>query len=76
MKKYRSDLLEPPAPDGGMSGNQEQQMTEKNEPNPARPQNRDRRRNGGAAVQTAPRNRRNPMQEVQQEQETPSDGQT
>lgn len=79
VKKYRPDLLEPPTPaddDGGMSGNQEQQMTEKNEPNPARPQNRDRRRNGGAAVQTAPRNRRNPMPEVSQEQEAPSDAQT
>ena len=79
VKKYRPDLLEPPTPaddDGGMSGNQEQQMTEKNEPNPAKPQNRDRRRNGGAAVQTAPRNRRNPMPEVPQEQEAPSDGQT
>lgn len=78
VKKYRPDLLEPPAPaddDGGMSGDQEQQMTEKNEPNPARPQNRDRRRNGGAAVQTAPRNRRNPMPEVSQEQEAPSDEQ-
>ena len=79
VKKYRPDLLEPPTPvddDGGMLGNQEQQMTEKNEPNPAKPQNRDRRRNGGAAVQTAPRNRRNPMPEVSQEQEAPSDGQT
>ena len=79
VKKYRPDLLEPPAPaddDGGMFGNQEQQMTEKNEPNQARPQNRDRRRNGGAAVQTAPRNRRNPLPEVSQEQEVSSDGQT
>ena len=79
VKKYRPDLLEPPTPaddDGGMSGNQEQQMTEKNEPNPAKPQNRDRRRNGGVAVQTAPRNRRNPLPEVSQEQEAPSDGQT
>lgn len=78
VKKYRPDLLEPPVPaddDGGMLGNQEQQMTEKNEPNPAKPQNRDRRRNGGAAVQTAPRNRRNPMPEVAQEQEAPSDAQ-
>ena len=78
VKKYRPDLLEPPTPaddDGGMSGNQEQQMTEKNEPNPAKPQNRDRRRNGGVAVQTAPRNRRNPLPEVSQEQEAPSDAQ-
>ena len=78
VKKYRPDLLEPPAPaddEGGMSGNQEQQMTEKNESNPARPQNRDRRRNGGATVQTAPRNRRNPPPEVSQEQEAPSDAQ-
>ena len=78
VKKYRPDLLEPPVPvddNGGMLGNQEQQMTEKNEPNPARPQNRDKRRNGGAAVQTAPRSRRNPMPEVSQEQEAPSDGQ-
>lgn len=78
VKKYRPDLLEPPTPaddDGGMLGNQEQQMTEKNEPNPAKPQNRDRRRNGGVAVQTAPRNRRNPMPEVSQKQEAPSDAQ-
>lgn len=78
VKKYRPDLLEPPTPaddDGGMLGNQEQQMAEKNEPNPAKPQNRDRRRNGGAAVQTAPRNRRNPLPEVSQEQEAPSDAQ-
>ena len=78
VKKYRPDLLEPPTPaddDGGILGNQEQQMTEKNEPNPAKPQNRDRRRNGGAAVQTAPRNRRNPMPEVPQKQEAPSDAQ-
>ena len=78
VKKYRPDLLEPPTPaddDGGILGNQEQQMTEKNEPNPAKPQNRNRRRNGGAAVQTAPRNRRNPMPEVPQKQEAPSDAQ-
>lgn len=78
VKKYRPDLLEPPAPsddDGGMSGKQEQQMTEKNVPRTARAQDKEKRRSGGAALQTAPRNRRSQSQVTVPEQEVQSDGQ-
>ncbi len=77
VKKYRPDLLEPPAPqeESGASGGQEQQMTEKNEPSPARQQDKEKRRSGGAALQTAPRNRRSQQPVMRQEQEVQSDGQ-
>lgn len=77
VKKYRPDLLEPPAPqeENGASGGQEQQMTEKNEPSPARQQDKEKRRSGGAALQTVPRNRRNQQPVTIQEQEVQSDGQ-
>lgn len=77
VKKYRPDLLEPPAPqeENGASGGQEQQMTEKNEPSSARQQDKEKRRGGGAALQTAPRNRRNQQPVTIQEQEVQSDGQ-
>lgn len=77
VKKYRPDLLEPPAPqeENGASGGQEQQMTEKNEPSSARQQDKEKRRSGGAALQTAPRNRRSGQPVTMQEQEVQSDGQ-
>lgn len=77
VKKYRPDLLEPPAlqEENGASGGQEQQMTEKNEPSSARQQDKEKRRSGGAALQTAPRNRRNQQPVTIQEQEVQSDGQ-
>ena len=77
VKKYRPDLLEPPAPqeENGASGGQEQQMTEKNEPSSARQQDKEKRRSGGAALQTAPRNRRSGQPVTIQEQEVHSDGQ-
>lgn len=77
VKKYRPDLLEPPAPqeESGTSGGQEQQMAEKNEPSSARQQEKEKRRSGGAALQTAPRNRRNQQPVTMQEQEVQSDGQ-
>lgn len=77
VKKYRPDLLEPPAPqeENGASGGQEQQMTEKNEPVSARQQDKEKRRSGGAALQTAPRNRRSGQPVTMQKQEVQSDGQ-
>lgn len=77
VKKYRPDLLEPPAPqeENGASGGQEQQMTEKNEPSSARQRDKEKRRSGGAALQTAPRNRRSGQPVTIQEQEVQSDGQ-
>lgn len=77
VKKYRPDLLEPPAPqeENGASGGQEQQMMEKNEPSSARQQDKEKWRGGGAALQTAPRNRRNQQPVTIQEQEVQSDGQ-
>lgn len=77
VKKYRPDLLEPPASqeENGASGGQEQQMTEKNEPSSARQQDKEKRRGGGAALQTAPRNRRSGQPVTMQEQEVKSDGQ-
>lgn len=77
VKKYRPDLLEPPAPqeENGTSGGREQQMTEKNEPSSARQQDKEKRRSGGAALQTAPRSRRSGQPVTMQEQEVQSDGQ-
>ncbi len=77
VKKYRPDLLEPPAlqEETRASGGQEQQMTEKNEPSSARQQDKEKRRSGGAALQTAPRNHRNQPPVTMQEQEVQSDGQ-
>ena len=77
VKKYRPDLLEPLAPqeENGASGGQEQQMTEKNEPKSARQRDKEKRRSGGTALQTAPRNRRNQQPVTVQEQEVKSDGQ-
>ena len=52
VKKYSPDLLEPPpAPqeENGALGGQEQQMTEKSEPRPARQQDKEKQRSGGAA---------------------------
>lgn len=76
VKKYRPDLLEPPAAqEDTVAGGQEQPMSEKNQPQ-HRPADKEKRRSGGAAVQTAPRSRRNPSPEIPQEQEVQSDGQT
>ena len=50
-------------------------MTEKNEPISARQQDKEKRRGGGAAFQTAPRNRRNQQPVTIQEQKVQSDGQ-
>lgn len=77
VKKYRPELLEPPAPleESSASGSQDQQMAEKNNPKPAREQDKDKRRSGGAAVQTAPRNRRSHQPVSVPEQEVKSDGQ-
>ena len=77
VKKYRPELLEPPAPpeENGTSGGQDQQIAEKNDPKSARPQDKDKRRSGGAAVQTAPRNRRSHQPATVPEQEVKSDGQ-
>lgn len=77
VKKYRPDLLEPPAPqeENGASGGQEQQITEKNESKPTGQQDKEKRRSGGTALQTAPRNRRNQQPVAIQEQEVKSDGQ-
>ena len=53
IRKYRPDLLEPPAPQGDTAtGGQEQPMNEKNQP-----QNKGRR-SGGASLRTAPKTRR------------------
>ncbi len=43
VKKYRPELLEPPAPpeESGVSGSQDQQIAEKNDPKLARPQDKD-----------------------------------
>lgn len=77
VKKYRPELLEPPAPpeESGASGGQDQQIAEKNDPKTARPQDKDKRRSGGTAVQTAPRNRRSHQPAAVPEQEVKSDGQ-
>jgi type IV secretory pathway, VirD4 component len=77
VKKYRPELLEPPAPpeESNASGGQDQQIAEKNDPKSARPQDKDKRRSGGTAVQTAPRNRRSRQPAAVPEQEVKSDGQ-
>lgn len=77
VKKYRPELLEPPAPpeESSESSGQNQQMSEKNNPNLVRPQDKDKRRSGGASVQTTPRNRRSQQPVTTQEQEVKSDGQ-
>lgn len=77
VKKYRPDLLEPPAPqeENGALGGQEQQMAEKNEPKSTRQRDKEKRRSGGTALQTAPRNRRSQQPVTMQEQEVKADGQ-
>ena len=77
VKKYRPELLEPAAlpEESGVSGGQEQQMAESNDPKSARPQGKDKRKNGGTPVQTVPRNRRSHQPVTVQEQEVNSDGQ-
>ncbi len=78
MKKYRPELLEPPAPseESSASGGQDQKVAEKNDPKSSRPQDKDKRKSGGAPVQTAPRSRRSHQSDTVQEQEVKSDGQT
>lgn len=78
VKKYRPELLEPPAPpeESGTSGGQDQQMAEKNDPKSARPQGKDKRKSGGSPVQTAPRSRRSHQPDTVREQEMKADGQT
>ncbi len=77
VKKYRPELLEPPTPpeESGTSGGQDQQIAEKNDPKLARTRDKEKRRSGGAPVQTAPRSRRSPQPAIVQEQEVKSDGQ-
>ena len=62
VKKYRPELLESPAPpeESGASGG---------------PPDKDKRRSGGTAVQTSPRNRRSHQPAAVPEQEVKSDGQ-
>lgn len=75
VKKYRPDLLEPPSPQEDTAvGGQNQFMSEKNQPQ-HRPQDKEKRRSGGTALQTAPRNRRSQPSVSVQEQEVQSDGQ-
>lgn len=59
VMKYRPDLLEPPEPpvNSKPNGGQDEQMAEKHEPLSAKAQDKDKNK-GGAALQTAPRNRR------------------
>ncbi|MCQ4022392.1 MULTISPECIES: type IV secretory system conjugative DNA transfer family protein [unclassified Ruminococcus] len=77
VKKYHPELLEPLAPpeESGVSGGQDQQIAEKNDPKSARPQDKEKRRSGGVPVQTAPRSRRSHQPVTTQEQEVKSDGQ-
>ena len=75
VKKYRPELLEPPAPadEESSSGGQDQRETEKHEPIAPNQKSTDKRKNGGGALQTAPRNRRAP---ATKEPEVKADGQT
>ncbi len=77
IKKYHPELLEAPTPskESGASAGQNQQMAESNAPKSARPQDKEKRRNGGVPVQTAPRSRRSHQPANVQEQEVKSDEQ-
>lgn len=76
IMKYRPDLLEPTAPpDSTAQGGQDEQMTEQHEPISTKPQDKDKSKGGGAAIQTAPRSRRTQRQPAPKEPEVKSDGQ-
>lgn len=76
IRKYRPDLLEPPAPqDDTAAGGQEQPMSEKNQPQ-CRPQDKEKRRSGGTSLHTAPKNRRQDIPvPAEQKAEVTNDGQ-
>lgn len=77
IRKYRPDLLEPPAPqDDTAAGGQEQPMSEKNQPQ-RRPQDKEKRRNGGTSLRTAPKTHRQDIPApIEQKAEVTNDGQT
>lgn len=75
IRKYRPDLLEPPATDGDTTtGSQEQPMSDKNQLQRRMP---DRgKRGGGSALRTAPKANRQPVPApAEQKAEVTSDGQ-
>ena len=77
IKKYHPELLEPAAPqnDESSSGGQNQQMTEHHQP-ASMEKNDEKDKNGGAALQTVPKNRRTPLPQLPKNTEETSDGQT
>ena len=77
IKKYHPELLEPAAPqnDESSSGGQNQQMTEHHQP-ASMEKNDEKDKNGGAALQTVPKNRRTPLSQPPKNTEVTSDGQT
>lgn len=77
IKKYHPELLEPAAPqnDESSSGGQNQQMTEHHQP-ASMEKNDEKDKNGGAALQTVPKNRRTPLSQPTKNTEVTSDGQT
>ena len=77
IKKYHPELLEPAAPqnDESSSGGQNQQMTEHHQP-ASMERNDEKDKNGGAALQTVPKNRRTPLSQPPKNTEVTSDGQT
>ena len=76
IKKYHPELLEPAAPqnDESSSGGQNQQMTEHHQP-ASMEKNDEKDKNGGAALQTVPKNRRTPLPQPPKNTEVTSDGQ-
>ena len=76
IKKYHPELLEPAAPqnDESSSGGQNQQMTEHHQP-ASMEKNDEKDKNGGAALQTVPKNRRTPLSQPPKNTEVTSDGQ-
>ena len=77
IRKYRPDLLEPPAPqDDTAVGGQDQPMSEKNQPQ-CRPQTKEKRKSGGTSLRTAPKPRRQDIPaSAEQKTEVTNDGQT
>ena len=76
IKKYHPELLEPAAPqnDESSSGGQNQQMTEHHQP-ASMEKNDEKDKNGGAALQTVPKNRRTPLSQPPKNTEVTSDEQ-
>ena len=74
IRKYRPDLLEPPAPSDTAAGGQEQPMSEKNQP---QRRMQDKGKRGGTFLRTAPKTRRQDAPvPAEQKAEVVSDGQT